>query len=412
MATAAMARSANRRTSLMKVETHNHPTGDRAVPGRGDGLGRRDPRRRRDTAPARRPKAGLVGFTVSHLRVPALPQPWETDYGKPERIASALVDHAARGRSARRAFNNEFGRPNLAGYFRTFEQHVAGEVRGYHKPIMIAGGVGNIRAAHTHKRAARRRRAADPARRPWHADRHGRRCGVVDGDWARTPPTSTSIRSSAATRRSSGARRKSSTAAGNWASAIRSCRSTTSAPADCRMRLPELVHGGGAGGHLRPSRDPVARSPACRRAKSGATRRRSATCSRSRQPIASQRFRGDLRARALPVRRRRPRHTPSAASSSTIRTSDNAPVDVPLDVILGKPPKMTRDVARTSQRSAAAARSRRRHRRRTPRIECCSFPAVADKTFLVTIGDRTVGGLVLARPDGRARGRCRSPTSR
>src|SRR6266550_1118141 len=103
--------------------------------------------RKFDTA---KPKAGLTGFTVSNLRIPALPQPWEIDYGKPGRIASAL-DIMLDGPIGGASFNNEFGRPNLLGYFRTFEQQVAGQMRGYHKPIMIAGGIGNIAAAHSLK---------------------------------------------------------------------------------------------------------------------------------------------------------------------------------------------------------------------------------------------------------------------
>ena len=134
-------------------------------------------------------------------------QPWEASPGKPDRIASAL-SIMLEGPIGAAAFNNEFGRPNLAGYFRTFEQKVAGEWRGYHKPIMIAGGVGNIRADHTHKRAAFRRHAARAARRTRHAHRHGRRRRFVDGDRCEHRPTSISIRSSAAMRRSSAARRR------------------------------------------------------------------------------------------------------------------------------------------------------------------------------------------------------------
>ncbi|MEI6616810.1 MAG: hypothetical protein WCL59_09585, partial [Cyanobium sp. ELA507] len=92
-----------------------------------------------------RPKAGLAGFSVSNLRIPGALQPWESDHGKPGRIASAL-NIMLEGPIGAAAFNNEFGRPNLCGYFRSFEMESAGELRGYHKPIMIAGGVGNIAA--------------------------------------------------------------------------------------------------------------------------------------------------------------------------------------------------------------------------------------------------------------------------
>src|SRR5512141_2056184 len=133
----------------MKVETHNHPTAIAPFPGAATGSGG-EIRDEGATGAGAKPKAGLTGFTVSHLRIPSLPQPWELPYGKPDRIASAL-DIMLEGPIGGASFNNEFGRPNILGYFRTFEQAVAGEVRGYHKPIMIAGGVGNICAAHTHK---------------------------------------------------------------------------------------------------------------------------------------------------------------------------------------------------------------------------------------------------------------------
>ncbi len=219
---------------LMKVETHNHPTAIAPFPGAATGSGG-EIRDEGATGRGAKPKAGLTGFTVSHLRLPGLPQPWEAPYGKPDRIASAL-DIMLEGPIGGASFNNEFGRPNLLGYFRTFEQEVAGEVRGYHKPIMIAGGVGNIRADHTHEARVAGRRAADPARRPGHADRHGRRRGVVDGD--RRQHRRPRFRFGAARQRRDAAPR----AGGDRpllaarAPRIRSCRSTTSARAACRTR--------------------------------------------------------------------------------------------------------------------------------------------------------------------------------
>ena len=160
--------------TLMKVETHNHPTAIAPFPGASTGSGG-EIRDEGATGIGGKPKAGLVGFTVSNLRIPHMMQPWEEPaaaaltpdpspasgigeadgatnawIGKPDRIASALAIMLD-GPIGAASFNNEFGRPNLAGYFRTFEQTVAGEVRGYHKPIMIAGGIGNIRDEHTHK---------------------------------------------------------------------------------------------------------------------------------------------------------------------------------------------------------------------------------------------------------------------
>jgi len=130
---------------LMKVETHNHPTAISPHSGAATGSGG-EIRDEGATGRGSATKAGLTGFTVSHLKIPNFLQPWEQDNGKPERIASAL-DIMLQGPIGGAAFNNEFGRPNLAGYFRSFEQPTAqaNQLRGYHKPIMIAGGMGNIR---------------------------------------------------------------------------------------------------------------------------------------------------------------------------------------------------------------------------------------------------------------------------
>ncbi|MGL5122476.1 MAG: phosphoribosylformylglycinamidine synthase, partial [Plesiomonas shigelloides] len=138
---------------LMKVETHNHPTAISPWPGAATGSGG-EIRDEGATGRGAKPKAGLVGFSVSNLRIPGFEQPWETDFGKPDRIVSAL-DIMTEGPLGGAAFNNEFGRPALLGYFRTYEEevnsHNGQEVRGYHKPIMLAGGLGNIRENHIQK---------------------------------------------------------------------------------------------------------------------------------------------------------------------------------------------------------------------------------------------------------------------
>ena len=134
---------------IMKVETHNHPTAIAPFAGAATGAGG-EIRDEGATGKGSRPKAGLTGFTVSNLNIPDLKQPWEQDYGKPEHISSSL-DIMIEGPIGGAAFNNEFGRPNLLGYFRTFEEKFDGQVRGYHKPIMIAGGLGSIQAQQTHK---------------------------------------------------------------------------------------------------------------------------------------------------------------------------------------------------------------------------------------------------------------------
>ncbi|WP_107687914.1 phosphoribosylformylglycinamidine synthase [Neisseria wadsworthii] len=134
---------------LMKVETHNHPTAIAPFAGAATGAGG-EIRDEGATGKGARPKAGLTGFTVSNLNIPGFKQPWEGGYGKPDHISSPL-DIMIEGPIGGAAFNNEFGRPNLLGYFRTFEEAFEGQMRGYHKPIMIAGGLGNIQAGQTHK---------------------------------------------------------------------------------------------------------------------------------------------------------------------------------------------------------------------------------------------------------------------
>jgi len=139
---------------LMKVETHNHPTAISPFPGAATGSGG-EIRDEGATGIGARPKAGLTGFSVSNLRIPGMLQPWEIDFGKPDRIASALEIMTAAPLGAA-AFNNEFGRPNTCGYFRVFEQQTAqagrGAVRGYHKPIMVAGGLGSVRRQNVEKK--------------------------------------------------------------------------------------------------------------------------------------------------------------------------------------------------------------------------------------------------------------------
>ena len=143
---------------LMKVETHNHPTAIAPFAGAATGSGG-EIRDEGATGRGGKPKAGMSGFTVSNLNIPGFEQPWEIPYGKPGRMASAL-QIMTEGPLGAAAFNNEFGRPNLCGYFRTFEQSITtangiegalSEVRGFHKPIMIAGGYGNIRPEHVEK---------------------------------------------------------------------------------------------------------------------------------------------------------------------------------------------------------------------------------------------------------------------
>ena len=167
----------------MKVETHNHPTAISPHPGAATGSGG-EIRDEGATGRGAKPKAGLTGFSVSNLRIPGAVQPWEIEYGKPTRIASPL-DIMLEGPLGGAAFNNEFGRPNLCGYFRTFELAAPGpagrEVRGYHKPIMLAGGLGNIRRDHVKKLAHPAGGQDRRVGRAGDADWSRRRSRVVDG---------------------------------------------------------------------------------------------------------------------------------------------------------------------------------------------------------------------------------------
>ncbi len=217
---------------LMKVETHNHPTAIAPFPGASTGAGG-EIRDEGATGRGSRPKAGLTGFSVSNLHLPGTDEPWEKErYGKPDHIASALpimIDGPLGGA----AFNNEFGRPNLPATSASTSRPSAGVRRGYHKPIMIAGGLGAIAATQTKKIEFPAGTLLIQLGGP------GMRIGMGGGAAssmapAPTAPSSTSTRSSAATPRSSGARRKSSTIAARSATSTRSWRSTTSVRAASR----------------------------------------------------------------------------------------------------------------------------------------------------------------------------------
>ena len=336
---------------LMKVETHNHPTAIAPFPGAATGSGG-EIRDEGATGRGAKPKAGLTGFTVSHLRLPGLPQPWEKPTtASPSRIASAL-DIMLEGPIGGASFNNEFGRPNLLGYFRTFEQEVDGEVRGYHKPIMIAGGVGNIRADHTAKRAL-----PDGALLV-HLGGPGMLIGMGGGAASSmaTGANTAELDFDSVQRANAEIQRRAQEVIDRcWqlgaANPILSIHDVGAG--GLSNAFPELVHGGGAGGALRPARasvdgagDDAARDLVQRGA--GALRARD----RAGRPRAVPR---DLRARALPVRRRRDGDARCAPRRRAIRISTTRPVDMDLDVLLGKPPKMTRDA--THARSRAARRS-------------------------------------------------------
>ncbi len=376
--------------TLMKVETHNHPTAIAPFPGAATGSGG-EIRDEGATGIGAKPKAGLTGFSVSNLRIPDLPQPWEIAYGKPERIASAL-SIMLEGPIGGAAFNNEFGRPNLLGYFRTFEQEVGGEVRGYHKPIMLAGGVGNIDAAHAHKHDIPAGALLIQLGGP------GMLIGMGGGAASSmaTGANTADLDFDSVQRGNAEIQRRAQEVIDRcWqlgaANPILSIHDVGAG--GLSNALPELVHGGGAGGHFElraiPSEEP-GMAP------------REIWCNEAQERYVLAIRPDDLeRFRALAERERCPFAVVGQASADgrlVVHDAhfDNAPVAMELEVLLGKPPRMTRDVVHAARSLSPLALANVSVREAAYRV--LQLPAVADKTFLVTIGDRTVGGLCARDP--------------
>jgi phosphoribosylformylglycinamidine synthase len=376
---------------LMKVETHNHPTAISPFPGAATGSGG-EIRDEGATGRGAKPKAGLTGFTTSHLRIPGFEQAWEKDdYGKPGRIASALqimIDGPIGGA----AFNNEFGRPNLLGYFRTFEHSVDGERRGYHKPIMIAGGVGNIAAGQIEKLPLA------PGSVLVHLGGPGMLIGLGGGSASSmdTGENTEDLDFDSVQRGNAEIQRRAQEVIDRcWAmGAANPILSIHDVGAGgLSNALPELVDGGGAGGgfDLRtiPSEEP-GMTPMqiwCNEAQ-------------ERYVLAVRPDRIDA-FRALCERERCPCAIIGAATlEHQLVVADplfkNRPVDMDLSVLLGKPPKMTRKVVHREQMLPKLDLPRVKLADAALRV--LRFPAVANKTFLISIGDRTVGGLCSRDP--------------
>ncbi|MFZ5556920.1 MAG: phosphoribosylformylglycinamidine synthase [Pseudomonadota bacterium] len=373
---------------LMKVETHNHPTAISPFPGAATGAGG-EIRDEGAVGQGSKPKAGLCGFSVSNLRIPGFEQPWETAeaaVGKPERIVSALAI-MLEGPIGAASFNNEFGRPSLCGYFRTFEQRVLNEVRGYHKPIMIAGGVGNVAAAHIHKQGL------PPGALLVQLGGPGMLIGLGGGA-ASSMDTGANVADldfdSVQRGNAEMERRAQEVIDRCWqlgeANPILAIHDVGAG--GLSNALPELVHGSRRGARFELRAIPIEEpgmSPM------------QIWCNESQEryvlAIAPERL--DQFA-ALAGRERCPFAVlGSATVDGRLKVSDahfgNAPVDVDLDVILGKPPKMIRDVRRVVRRPEPFVADGFDLQEAALRV--LRLPAVADKTFLIAIGDRTVGGL-------------------
>jgi phosphoribosylformylglycinamidine synthase len=380
---------------LMKVETHNHPTAISPFPGAATGSGG-EIRDEGATGRGGKPKAGLAGFSVSNLRIPGFVQPWESrDPGRPARLASAL-DIMLEGPIGAAAFNNEFGRPNILGYFRTFELEVAGgertSLRGYHKPIMIAGGVGNIRRPHVAKSEV-------PA---------GARIVVLGG-----PAMLIGLGGGAASSVGSGASAVdldfASVQRGNPEMQRRAQEVIDQCWAMGENNPIVLIHDVGAGGLSNAIPESVAHSQ-----RGGRVELRTVPsdepgmspleiwCNEAQEryvliidAVHLERF------TALCARERCPHAVVGEITDDgwlkvSDRVLDQAPVDLPLEIILGKPPKMTRAVRRLAPLSDDFTPSTVGIREALYRL--LRFPAIADKTFLVTIGDRSVGGMISRDP--------------
>ncbi len=375
---------------LIKVETHNHPTAISPFPGAATGSGG-EIRDEGATGRGGKPKAGLVGFSVSNLCIPGRARPWEGTTGRPGRIASAL-EIMLDGPLGAAAFNNEFGRPNVAGYFRTLEQRVDGDpegvLRGYHKPIMIAGGLGNLRREHVLKSEV-------PA---------GAHLVVLGG-----PAMLIGLGGGAASSVGSGASSEdldfASVQRGNPEMQRRAQEVIDRATALGADNPILLVHDVGAGGLSNAVPETIAHSHRGGRVDLRAVPNDEPGMS----PLeiwcneAQERYVLVIREDAMEAFARlcRRERCPYAAigritDDGIIVVADphhgNRPVDMPVDVLLGKPPRMRRDATRVARRGDAFDAADIDPAEALDRL--LRLPAVADKTFLVTIGDRTVGGLV------------------
>ncbi len=374
---------------LMKVETHNHPTAISPFPGAATGAGG-EIRDEAATGRGARPRAGLTGFAVSSLHLPNRPMPWEEDHGRPERIVSSL-DIMLEGPIGAASYNNEFGRPSLGGYFRSFEQFYAatGTVYGYHKPVMLAGGYGVIRDGHVDKGTIA----------------PGAKIIVLGG-----PAMLIGLGGGAASSMASGesdteldfasVQRDNPEIQRRCQEVIDRCWSLGRANPVVSIHdvgagglsnaLPELVHDSRRGARFRlreiPSDDP-GMSPM------------EIWCNESQEryvlAVDPDRL-ADFE--DLCRRERAPYAVIGEADDSgrlLVEDSlfDTTPVDMPLDVLLGKPPRMHRNVRHEASPAEPMSLDDIEFREAAQRV--LQSPTVGDKRFLITIGDRSISGLVV-----------------
>lgn len=370
---------------IMKVETHNHPTAIAPFAGAATGAGG-EIRDEGATGKGSRPKAGLTGFTVSNLNIPDLKQPWEQAYGKPDHIASPL-DIMIEGPIGGAAFNNEFGRPNLLGYFRTFEEKFDGQVRGYHKPIMIAGGLGSIQAQQTHKDEIPEGALLIQLGGP------GMLIGLGGGAASSmdTGTNDASLDFNSVQRGNPEIERRAQEVIDRcWQlgdkNPIISIHDVGAG--GLSNAFPELVNDAGRGAVFKLREVPLEEH--------GLTPLQ-IWCNESQERYVLSILEKDLDAfRAICERERCPfAVVGTATGDGHLKVRDdlfsNNPVDLPLNVLLGKPPKTTRT-------DKTVAPSKKPFNAGNIDITEASYrvlrlPTVAAKNFLITIGDRSVGGM-------------------
>ncbi len=433
--------------TLMKVETHNHPTAIAPFPGAATGAGG-EIRDEGATGRGSKPKAGLTGFTVSNLCLDDGLEPWEDDpYGSPDRIASAL-EIMIEGPIGGAAFNNEFGRPNLLGYFRSYEQTAGGVRWGYHKPIMIAGGLGVIDDRLTHKdpippgalliqlggpgmrigmgggAASSMSAGANTAELDFDSVQRGnpeierRAQEVIDRCWqqgAANPVlaihdvgagglsnafpelVNDAGRGAVFELRQVHVEESGLSAAEIWSNEAQERYVLAVLPEDLarfeviaqRERCPHAVVGVATQERtLRVTQgEGLPGATATTDANSDGTHK---GCRYKNVPDANLTATTDANVAAALVAAKNG-HSPEDVAGGAAPESTVRPVDLPIDVILGKPPRMTRDVRRLPGVSAPLDLTVMTLDDAVQRV--LRHPTVASKNFLITIGDRTVGGL-------------------
>ncbi len=376
---------------IMKVETHNHPTAIAPFAGAATGAGG-EIRDEGATGKGSRPKAGLTGFSVSNLNIPGAEQPWEqysateAAYGKPGHISSAL-DIMLEGPIGGAAFNNEFGRPNLLGYFRTFEEQYQGQMRGYHKPIMLAGGLGSIQAQQTHKDEIPEGALLIQLGGP------GMLIGLGGGAASSmdTGTNQSDLDFNSVQRGNPEIERRAQEVIDRcWqlgaANPIVSIHDVGAG--GLSNAFPELVNDAGRGAVFKLRDVPLEEhglSPM------------QIWCNEAQERYVLAILEKDLETfRRICARERCPfAVVGTATDDGHLQVRDdlynNNPVDLPLNVLLGKPPKTTRSDSK--QMPSESVFDAGQYDLRESAYRVLRLPTVASKNFLITIGDRSVGGL-------------------